>query len=217
MTTLAVRGRAIGHELLILISAAVTGTIAGLVIAHMSGNRMAPWILGRATGVCAYLLLVALVVLGMTLSHPRRADHGRTAMLRMRAHIVLSLLTFALMALHIVVLATDRWAGVGWVGAALPMGAQYRPVPVTLGVIGAWVGVLAGASAAIAGRLPRRAWWPLHKVAAVSFVLIWLHGVYAGSDARPLFGLYAGTGALVLMVGLGRYTARRAGVMEEAS
>jgi hypothetical protein len=216
MSSVSVRGRAIGHELLVLISAGITGTIAGLVIARVSGDRMAPWILGRAAGVCAYLLLVALVVLGLTLSHPRRAERGRTAMLRMRAHIVLALLTLALMALHIVVLATDRYAGVGWWGAALPLGAQYRPVPVSLGVIGAWVGVLAGLSAGIAGRLPRRAWWPLHKVAAVSFVLIWLHGVYAGSDTRALFGLYAGTGALVLMVAVGRYTARRPQVLDDA-
>jgi hypothetical protein len=215
MTTVPVRVRAIGHELLVLVSAAITGTIAGLVVARVHGDRMAPWILGRATGVCSYLLLVALVVLGLTLSHPRRADRGRTAMLRMRAHIVLSLLTLTLTALHVVVLATDRYAGVGWWGAALPLGAQYRPVPVTLGLIGAWVGLLAGLSAAVAGRLPRRAWWPLHKVAAVSFVLIWLHGVYAGSDSRPLFGLYAGTGALVVAVAIGRYTARRPQVLDE--
>jgi hypothetical protein len=210
--TMAVRGRAVGRELLVLISSAVTGIVAGLVIARVHGNKMAPWILGRATGICAYVLLVALVVLGLTLSHPRRAERGRTAMLRMRAHIVLSLLTLALIALHIVVLATDRFAGVGWWGAALPMGAQYRPVSVTFGVVGAWVGLLAGLSAAAAGRLPRRAWWPLHKVAGVSFVLIWLHGVFAGSDTRPMFGMYAGTGALVLVVAVGRYTARRPGV-----
>lgn len=210
--TVAVRGRAIGRELLVLISSAITGIVAGLVIAHVNGNKMAPWILGRATGICAYILLVALVVLGLTLSHPRRAERGRTSMLRMRAHIVLSLLTLALMSLHIVVLATDRYAGVGWWGAALPMGAHYRPVSVTFGVVGAWVGLLAGLSAAAAGRLPRRAWWPLHKVAAVSFVLIWLHGVFAGSDTRALFGMYAGTGALVLVVAIGRYTARRPGV-----
>ncbi len=215
MTAAATTGRAFGREVLVVASAAVTGIIAGLVVAQMSGNRMAPWILGRATGISSYLLLVALVLLGLSLSHPRRAERGRTAMVRMRAHIVLSLLTLALTALHIVVLATDRYAGVGWWGAALPMGAQYRPVPVTLGVIGAWVGLLAGLSAAAAGRLPRRAWWPLHKVAAVSLVLIWLHGVFAGSDTPALLGLYAGTGALVVVMALGRYAARRPRVPDE--
>jgi membrane protein implicated in regulation of membrane protease activity len=127
----------------------------------------------------------------------------------MRAHIVLSLLTLALMVLHVFVLATDRYAGVGWWGAVLPMGAQYRPLAVTLGVLGAWIGLLAGVTAGLAGRLPRQMWWQLHKFAAVSFVLIWLHGMYAGSDTRSLLWLYVGTGALVVLVLAGRYAARR--------
>jgi hypothetical protein len=213
--TAAARGRALGRELAVLASGAVTGALVGFVVARVTGDRMAPWILGRASGVCAYLLLVALVLLGISLSHPRRADRGRSAMTRMRAHIVLSLLTLALTALHVVVLATDRYAGVGWWGAALPMGAQYRPLPVTLGVVGAWVGLLAGLSAAAAGRLPRRAWWPLHKVAAVSLVLIWLHGVYAGSDTPVLLGMYVATGLLVAGAAVERYATRRPRVLDD--
>ena len=91
-------------------------------------------------------------------------------------------------------LATDRWAGVGWAGAALPLGASYRPVPVTLGVLGLWLGLLAGLSAALAGRLPRRAWWPLHKIAAVSLALVWTHGVLAGSDTPALLAMYVISG-----------------------
>lgn len=207
--TAAARGRALGREAAILASCLTTGAIVGLVIAAVHGNRMAPWIIGRAAGICSYLLLVALVVLGLSLSHPRRAERGRTAVLRMRAHITLSILTLALTALHVVVLATDRYAGVGWWGAALPMGAQYRPVAVTLGVIGAWVGLLAGLSAAAAGRLPVRLWLPLHRVAAVSLVLIWLHALLAGSDTAALGAFYVGTAALVVVAAARRYLARR--------
>lgn len=209
MTSAAATGRAIGRELLVLASSVATGVVVGLVVARMSGDKMAPWILGRASGVCAYVMLVALVLLGLSLSHPRRADRGRSAMTRMRAHIVLALLTIAFLALHIVVLATDRYAGVGWWGAALPMGAQYRPVPVTLGIIGAWLGLLAGLSAALAGRLPRRAWWPLHKIAGLTFVLVWIHGVYAGSDTEVLLWLYLSTGLLVAGAAIGRYATRK--------
>jgi hypothetical protein len=213
--TIAAAGRTLGREVLVVASSAATGIILGLVITQLHGNRMAPWILGRATGVCSYLLLVGLVLLGLSLSNPRRAERARTAMLRMRAHIVLSLLTLGLTALHVVVLATDRYAGVGWAGAALPLGSQYRPIPVTLGVLGAWIGLLAGVSAAAAGRLPRRLWWPLHKVAAVSLVLIWLHGVYAGSDTPALLAIYVSTGILVVGTALGRYLARRPVPLDE--
>ena len=78
--------------------AAASAVSAGLVVAltadglhRLSGNRMAPWILGRAAGVCAYLLLVVLVISGQLLSHPARAQWRRpSTATRIRAHIVLA-------------------------------------------------------------------------------------------------------------------------------
>jgi hypothetical protein len=193
----------------IVLSAAVTGLLAGGAVRLVHGNRMAPWILGRAAGVCAYLLLVALVLFGLVLSHPARTRLRRpSTATRIRMHIGLALFTLLATTLHVVVLATDRWAGVGWAGAVVPLSAAYRPAPVTLGLIGAWVGLLAGFSAALAGRLPRRLWWPVHKVAAVSLVLIWTHGVLAGSDTPALLAMYIVTGAAVVGLAASRYVAR---------
>lgn len=209
MSTVTTVGRIAGRQALLVASGVATGTFVGFGIARVSGNKMAPWILGRASGVCAYLMLVALVLVGISLSHPGRAARGRSAMSRMRAHVILALATFGFLVMHVVVLATDRFAGVGWWGAVLPMGASYRPVPVTFGIVGAWLAVLAGASAALAGRLPRRAWWPLHKIAGLTFVLVWIHGVLAGSDTPALFAVYLGTGLVVVGATVGRYATRR--------
>lgn len=193
------------------LSLGVSGYVVGAALERVGGNRMAPWIIGRAAGVAAYLLLVALVALGLVLSHPARARLGGSTPARIRAHIALALFTLGFTALHVVVLATDRYAGVGWWGALLPMRSTYRPAGVTLGLIGVWTGVLAGVTAGAAGRLPRRVWWPLHKVAAVSLVLIWAHGVLAGGDTPALLALYLGTGLLVLALGASRYLSARAG------
>jgi hypothetical protein len=125
-----------------------------------------------------------------------------------RLHVVLAVLVLVLTTLHVIVLATDRFAGVGWWGALLPMRASYRPVPVTLGLIGAWTGLLAGITAALAGHLPARTWWPIHKVAAASLVLVWLHGVLAGGDTHALRWIYLSTGLLVGAVAVSRYAAR---------
>jgi hypothetical protein len=190
------------------VSGAVTGAFAGLVYTKVRGDRMAPWILGRATGVVGYLLLVMLVLVGLTLSHPRRAAGGRSAPARMRVHVTLAVLTLAALVLHVVILATDRYAGVGWAGTFLPMQASDRPVAVTLGVLGTWVGILSGISAALAGRLALRLWFPLHRIAGVSFVLVLLHGLLAGSDSRALLSMYVISGGLVLAVAGHRYLAR---------
>lgn len=188
----------------------LTGVLVGRAVQHVRGNPMAPWILGRASGIAAYLLLVAVVLLGLVLAHPGRAALGGSGPARIRIHLALALFALCFTVLHVVVLATDRYAGVGWAGAALPFGAAYRPAAVTLGVVGLWTGVLAGATAALAGHLPRRWWWPVHKAAASALVLVWAHGVLAGSDSPALLWLYVGSGSLVLGAAVWRYLGRRA-------
>jgi hypothetical protein len=110
--------------------------------------------------------------------------------------------------LHIVVLATDKYAGVGWWGAFVPMGATYRPLPVTLGVIAFYAGIAAGLTAALAGRVSRRLWWPIHKIAIVSLVLVWFHGMLAGIDTPLLLVLYIITGGAIIALALSRYLSK---------
>jgi hypothetical protein len=193
------------------VSAAVTMAIVGRIATSLAGNRMAPWIVGRAAGVTAYLLLMALVMLGLVLSHPWRVRITRpNSGTRIRLHICLAAFTFAFTALHILVLATDRYAGVGWSGALLPMGAEYRPVATTLGVVGFWSGLIAGVTAGLAGRLALGIWWPIHKVSGISLILVWLHGVFGGGDSSALVPMYLVTGAMVILLAVGRYSARTA-------
>jgi hypothetical protein len=193
----------------VTLSAIATSALIGIAVSSIATDRMAPWILGRAAGITSYLLLVALVILGLLLSHPRRAQWSRpSSATRIRIHVSLSVFTLVFVVLHIVVLATDKYAGVGWWGSFVPMGSSYRPVPVTLGVIGMYAGLAAGLTAALAGRVSHRIWWPLHKVAIIALVLVWLHGVLAGIDAPTLLGMYIVTGGAVLLLAISRYVAK---------
>jgi preprotein translocase subunit SecG len=73
------------------LSAAVTGVLIGSAMGVVEGNRMAPRMIARATGISAYLLLVLLVVLGLLLSHPSRTRVARPSpATRIRLHIVLA-------------------------------------------------------------------------------------------------------------------------------
>jgi hypothetical protein len=195
------------------VSAAVTGWLVGTMAVAVSGNRNAPWIIGRAAGLSAYLLMVLLVATGLVLSHPGRARLRRPRpATRIRLHVSLAVFTLALTGLHVVVLATDSYAGVGWRGTLVPMGSTYRPVPVTLGVIALYAGLLAGLTAELSGRrIAARVWWPVHKVAAIALLLAWGHGVLAGIDSPLLLWLYLSTGSAVLVLAGWRYTARTPG------
>lgn len=201
--------RAAAVVLAVMLSAGVSGALIGRSAQAVAGNRMAPWIIGRAAGICSYLLLATLVLSGLVLSHPWRSRLQRpTTASRIRLHIALASFTLIFTVLHIVVLATDRYAGIGWTGTLLPMHASYRPVATTLGLIGLWSGLLAGITAHFAGRLPLLVWWPIHKAASMGLILVWLHGVLGGGDTRALLVMYVVSGGLVAAVAASRYAAR---------
>lgn len=202
-------GEKVGLVAFVTVSAVATSYLVGLAVQGVAGDRMAPWILGRAAGITSYLLLVGLVLMGLVLSHPARARLRRpTVAVRLRTHVSLSVFALVFTVLHIVVLATDSYAGVGWKGAFVPMGSAYRPLPVTFGVIALYAGLAAGITAALAGRVSRRVWWPIHKVALVSLALVWAHGLLSGIDTPLLLGLYVVTGGLVVGVAVSRYVTR---------
>lgn len=171
--------------------------------------QMPKWVLARASGITSYLLLTAVTALGILLSHPHRARWTwPTIATRLRFHIILATFAITFTALHLSVLAIDDYAKVGWVGALLPMAAEYRPLPVTLGVIAFYSMLLTTITAALAGKIPgSRIWWPIHKVALLGFILAWMHGVLSGSDTNTLMPLYLLTGNLLLALAMWRYLA----------
>ncbi|HVQ88483.1 MAG TPA: ferric reductase-like transmembrane domain-containing protein [Actinomycetes bacterium] len=193
----------------VAVSAAISGWLIGTTVTGLAGNQNAPWILGRSAGITAYALLALLVATGLVLAHPfrTRITHPSTTT-RIRLHIGMAVFTLAFTVLHVVVLATDDYAHVGWSGAFLPMQSEYRPLAVTLGILGLYAGVLAGVTASLASRWAARVWWPIHKVAAVAFVLVWVHGVLAGSDSAALLTVYLVSGAAILALAISRYVTR---------
>lgn len=183
----------------------VAGYATTLAFGPLRVGRMLPWVLGRGLGIAAYLSLVALTAAGLWLRHPWRLRWRRPApQAQLRAHAALAGLTLALLAGHIVALVVDTYAGVGWKGAVVPAASHYRPFAVALGTVSLYLGLLVGVSAALAGRIVRRAWLPVHRLASTVFTLTWLHAVLAGSDANQLVPVYLGTGALVIALAVSR-------------
>jgi hypothetical protein len=191
------------------VSAAVSTALVSIAIAHVLADTDPSLLVARAAGITAYLLLVALVLMGLALSHPRRGARvlWPSVAARIRIHVSLAIFTLAFTALHALMWATDQTAGVGWWGALVPLGSSFRTVPVSLGVLGFWSGLVAGLSASVAGRVAGRVWWPIHKLAFVSLVLVWFHTL-AGIDAPALIALYVVTGLAVVVLATSRHVHR---------
>ncbi len=169
-------------------------------------SRDFPWVTARALGIAAYLSLSALVLVGTWMRHPWRSSwligHGES---RLRVHTALGAATLALLVGHVVFLATDAYAGVGWTGAVVPGLAHYRSLAVALGVCSLEVMVVIAATARFAGRRGTRHWLAVHRLSAGAFVLAWAHGVMAGTDTAHLRWAYVVTGALVTVAVASRW------------
>jgi hypothetical protein len=193
------------NGLYLVIATLTAGWAVGWLGVHAAGDSTPLWLLARISGISSLALLTALVSLGLVLAHPRgtalRSLSRRTLL---SIHIGLAAFTLVFLVLHVVVLALDEYAGVGWAGVLLPLGATYRPIPVTLGWLALYGGIVAGVTARFAGRLGR-VWWPIHRVAIAVYGAAWLHGVLAGSDSAALVLMYAGSLLFVLALVAGRY------------
>lgn len=191
------------------LSAGLTGALLGYAWMTATGADMGLWVVARASGLISYLLLTAVTIAGLLLaSPPKSAARVIGIAQRLRIHVLLAIFALVFIVLHIVVLAIDPWAEVGWWGALVPFGSAYRPLPVTLGLLALWSGLISGLTAGLAGRGLGRVWLPLHRLAAAGWVLAWLHGVLAGSDTASWMWMYAGTGAVVIALVVRRVMAR---------
>ena len=173
---------------------------------YLDQPRMAPWLIARASGITAYLLFWFLAMTGLFLSHPLRHKikflHPIT---RMRFHTLLAVFTLSFTALHIMAVVLDTYANVGLVGALIPLRSGYRPLPVALGTMGLYAGLLTGFSARLKIGYGKRGWLNIHRFSVIALIMIWIHAVYAGADSSALSLMYLVTALLLVVFGYSRY------------
>jgi hypothetical protein len=169
---------------------------------------MRPWLAARAMGVTAYLLLALEVALGLVLSHPRNTAEWRKTKQVFPWHEMVTVFTgpsSRSTSRCWPSIPTPRWA----IGALVPGFPEYRPVAIGLGSIALYALVFTALTAKWTRLLPSGWWLRVHRVAAVAFLLTWVHAVLAGTDGGALLPLYIATGVPILAgVGHRWWTAR---------
>jgi DMSO/TMAO reductase YedYZ heme-binding membrane subunit len=187
---------------IIAIAASVgAGVVFALTVAPSLSSRYFPWLTGRALGIAAYLMLFALVALGIWMRHPWRfrllSLHGETML---RAHRALGVSALACIVGHLISLASDKYAGVGWAGALIPGMSHFRRGPVALGTAAMFATVLIAVTASQAGRKGSHHWLAVHRTGAACFLAVWFHGVLSGTDTDTLRPVYLVTGLVVALL-----------------
>lgn len=166
---------------------------------------MITWILLRAAGIGAYLMLWATVTWGLagttSLFGKRVAKQTSIAV-----HQFLSTVALALLGMHIGLLLIDAFMPFHPLDVLIPLHGSFRPGPVAFGILAMYSMVVVLASSWLRKRVGPKWWRRFHLLTIPAFALALVHGVFTGTDtARAwMWWGYLGTGAVVLFLTLVR-------------
>jgi predicted ferric reductase len=166
---------------------------------------MTIWILLRAAGIGAYVILFLSVAWGLiaTTGGVARRVSKQSAN---HFHAFLAGTGLALLAVHVSLLAFHEYMRFSVPELMIPFRSAYRPAAVGLGVLAMYGMIAVAVSSWLRTRIGVSWWRRLHLLAIPVFVVSLLHGVFAGTDSeRPwMFSMYAVTGLLTLFLVLVR-------------
>jgi methionine sulfoxide reductase heme-binding subunit len=167
------------------------------------------WYVARASGIVAYLLLSASVILGVLMAGRARFTWPRFAV--EEVHRFLATLTGLFIVLHGGALLLDTVVPFSLAQELVPFTAGYRPFAVGLGVVAAELTAAVAISNVLRGRIPYRAWRRVHYLTLPVWAFATLHGLLAGTDRLdPWFAAIAGaTIAAAGMALAARFSPRR--------
>ncbi|MEQ8835009.1 MAG: ferric reductase-like transmembrane domain-containing protein [Miltoncostaeaceae bacterium] len=157
------------------------------------------WVLARASGVAAYVLLAAAMVAGIA-SRSRLVQRAASPVAKLEWHRLLAVLALAMTLVHGLALVMDEYVVITPVDLVVPGYVDYRPLWVAAGVLSLWLMVIVSVTASMRKHLGAGVWKPLHLGSYGAFTAGLVHGVMAGTDSgRPwMVALYLGTAALLV-------------------
>ncbi len=162
---------------------------------------MITWIVLRAAGIGAYLMLFLSVAWGLvattSLVTKRVAKSTSTLF-----HQFVATVGLALLGVHLGGLLIDTFMTFGVPDVLVPMASEFRPVATAFGVVAMYLMVAVMASSWTKKRIGITWWRRLHLLAIPTFILSMVHGVFAGTDtSRPwMWGMYLTTAAVTMFL-----------------
>lgn len=140
------------------------------------------WLVSRASGIVALVLISVSVILGLAMAAKLvRPPRLRPAVARLHEHVAVT----ALLALgaHGLSLLGDGWLKPGLTGIILPFAMSYRPEFTGLGIVAGYLALLLGPTFYLRRRIGARRWRALHRLIVLAWLLAVVHTLGSGSDA----------------------------------
>ena len=157
------------------------------------------WLLARATGIAAYVLLTLSVLAGL-LVKSRPFGTAIKPALAVDIHRTLAVLSITALVGHGLALVLDHTIEIGVMALLVPGTAPYRPVWTGLGVIAGELMLLVYVSFGLRKRIGMKNWRRLHWTTYGAFAGATAHGVMAGTDSGAPWALALYFGAVGAVV-----------------
>jgi DMSO/TMAO reductase YedYZ heme-binding membrane subunit len=172
------------------------GEVPGVGLAEKS-----PWIMARVTGIIAYLMVFASVVLGLLVSL-RLTDRFLQRASIVYIHKIISLSLMVFITMHVAGLMLDNYMKFSLSQSLVPFTAPYRPLWSGIGTICLYLIIAVVVSFYLTGRLGYKTWRMVHYLSFLIFIGAMLHGLLVGTDSKSdwMFYTYLVTGTIVFFL-----------------
>jgi methionine sulfoxide reductase heme-binding subunit len=171
---------------------------------HLTASPV-DWYAARAAGVVAYVLLTAVVSLGLTMSSNRRLDRWPRFALE-DVHRFGGILVGVFVSIHVLAIAIDSYLRFSVAALVVPFVSTYRPLWTACGIVAAELLLALAVTNKLRDRIPYGRWRLFHYANFAVWTAATVHGLATGTDRSTAWLLAVQSAAVALVVGL---TARR--------
>jgi cytochrome b561 len=162
---------------------------------------MTTWIVLRAAGIGAYLMLFLSIVWGLVATTSVLGKRISKASAT-TVHQFIATCGLVLLGLHLGGLLVDSFMPFSIGDLTIPMATSFRPVATAFGIVAMYAMVFVIVTSWLRKRIGTKWWRRTHLLAVPTFAVSMVHGIFAGTDsARPaMWWTYVGTGLVVLFL-----------------
>lgn len=182
---------------------------------HLTSSSL-DWYAARAAGVAAYVLLTAVVTLGVTMAG-RKSFRRWPKFAIEDVHRFGGLLVATFVGVHVLTIAIDSYMPFSVGSLVIPFLSPYKPLWVALGIVAAELLLALAVTNHYRDRLSYRFWRRAHYANFAVWAAVVLHGLGSGTDRASAWfiALYAAGAAVVTATTAWRVT--RGGILVPAA
>ena len=157
------------------------------------------WYAARAAGVVAYVLLTAVVLVGLTLSGRAQLGSSWPKFVVTELHRFGGILVGVFLGIHVFAIAMDTYTPFSLAQLVVPFASTYRPFWTAIGIVSMELLLAVAVTNMLKKHISYRTWRRAHYATFLVWAGATVHGIGAGTDSttRWLGAIYAVSVGLV--------------------